>query len=207
MHFPIFFCFLRPLRSSLTNAFFFSNEDEQWLGLYCHEAQACQMSLSNSQNQVQKWSPSRANYSRGCSKSPIRCSSALAGVSFNSLVRLTERNKCHGRLPLVDAIMSTCLVSKYSAYWPIDGLNTNHVHITIGRLNPYEITPPQAIRTMPTSRELPTRTPKSLHWCAPLVPCVDIFSFDIFNVFRLELPEGGILCIFLEPARTALASI
>ena len=118
MHFPIFFCFLRPLRSSLTNAFFFSNEDEQWLGLYCHEAQACQMSLSNSQNQVQKWSPSRANYSRGCSKSPIRCSSALAGVSFNSLVRLTERNKCHGRLPLVDAIMSTCLVSKYSAYWP-----------------------------------------------------------------------------------------
>ena len=43
-------------------------------------------------------------------------STALAGVSFNSLVRLAERKICHGRLPLVDAIMSTCLVSVYSAY-------------------------------------------------------------------------------------------
>ena len=67
---------------------------------------------------VKKWFPCRANYSLGFSKSPIHCCSTLAGASFNSLVRLAEQNKCHGRLPLVDAIMSTCLVSKYSAYWP-----------------------------------------------------------------------------------------
>ena len=32
---------------------------------------------------------------------------------------------------------------------------------------------------------------------------MNIFSFDIFNVFRFELPEGGILYIFLEPARNS----
>ena len=44
-----------------------------------------------------------------------------------------------------------------------------------------------------------TLTPKISHRHPPLVHAaiyVDIFSFDIFNVFRFELPEGGILCIF-----------
>ena len=51
---------------------------------------------------------------------------------FNSLVRLTEQNKCHGRLSLVDAIMSTSLVSKYSAYWLIPGIQAEYTNYTKG---------------------------------------------------------------------------
>ena len=71
----------------------------------------------NSENpiNVRNWFPCRVNYSLWFSKSPIHCSGTLAGVYFNSLARLAEQKKCHGRLPLVGAIMSTCLVvSKYS---------------------------------------------------------------------------------------------
>ena len=107
-----------------------------------------------SKTKVQKWFPWRLNYSLGFSKSPIHCSSTLAGVSYSSLARLAELNKCDGRLALAGAIMSTRLVLKYSAYWPIYGLNTKYIYFTIGSLNPYEITPPQAIRTMAISREL-----------------------------------------------------
>ena len=129
-----------------------------------------------SKAKVQKWLPCRVNYSLGFSKSSIH-RSTLAGVSFNSLVRLAERDKWHGRLPLVDAIISICLVSKYSAYWPIYGLNTNDIDFTIGSLNPYEITPPQAIRTMTISRELQLAPENSLHRCAPLVHAVISISF------------------------------
>ena len=42
--------FFWQLRSSLTNAilFFLKTSSDWWLGLYCYEAQPCQMSLSNS---------------------------------------------------------------------------------------------------------------------------------------------------------------
>ena len=67
------------------------------------------------------------------------------------LVHLAEQNKRHGRLPLVDAIMSTRLASNYSTYWPIYGLKSNCIDSTIDRPNPYAITPPQVIRTTPIS--------------------------------------------------------
>ena len=49
--------------------------------------------------------------------------------------------------------------------------------------------PPQAIRTMPTSRELQVARQNSLQRCDSLVHAVnghvDIFSFDAFDVLRL----------------------
>ena len=90
----------------------------------------------------------------------------------------------------------------------IQGITTTPIPIQgIVILAPtYEITPPQAIRTMPKSRELQLARQKSLHRIAMCSPCpcghhVDIiFSFDIFNVIRY-LPEGGILWICMELAR------
>ena len=74
---------------------------------YCPYAQPCRISFSNSQK------PKRKNDSReeitsslGFPTSSIYCSSALAGVSYDSLARFAEQNKCHGRLPLVHATMS-----------------------------------------------------------------------------------------------------
>ena len=60
-------------------------------------------------------------------------------------------------------------------------------------LNPYEITPPQSIRTKPISRELQLARQKPLHRCAPLVHAVLSISLGltIFNVLRSEVPEGG----------------
>ena len=52
------------------------------------------------------------------------------------------------------------------------GLNTIYIDFTMGSLNPYEITPPQAIRAMPISRELQLARQKPLHRCAPLVHAV-----------------------------------
>ena len=53
----------------------------------------------------------------------------------------------------------------------------------------YKIMPPQAIRTMPTSRELQVARQNSLQRCDSLVHAVnghvDIFSFDAFDVLRL----------------------
>ena len=63
--------------------------------------------------------PWRAKYFLGIPKTSTNCSSTLAGVSYNTLVRLAEQNKWHGPLPLVHAIMPTRLVSNNSAYWPI----------------------------------------------------------------------------------------
>ena len=42
--------------------------------------------------------------------------STLAGVFFNGLLRLVERNKCHGRLPLLDATMPRHVASSESMY-------------------------------------------------------------------------------------------
>ena len=80
----------------------------------------------------------RVNYCLGSSKSPTHCSSTLAGVSYNSLVRLAERKKCHGRLPLVHTIMSICLINSVETLGvlTIYGLNTNYIDFTIRRLNP-----------------------------------------------------------------------
>ena len=72
----------------------------------------------------------------------------------------------------------------------------------------YEITPPPAIRTVPISRsrELQLAREKLFTDVLPLFMrsfryIFDINIFDIFNVFRPDLPEDGILCFFLEPAR------
>ena len=145
----------------------------------------------------------------------LNCSSTLAGVSYNSLVRLAEQSKCHGRLPLVNAIMSTILVSNYSSYWPIYGRNTNYIDFTMGMQNPYEVTPPHVIRTMPISREHRYRTTCTRQ---------SIFITDMFPLFVRSCrylrcwknqrpiysvfycPQGGILCIFLDPARTRCVS-
>ena len=55
---------------------------------------------------------------------------------------------------------------------------------------------------MPISRELQLARQKSLHRRAPLVRVMWISFVLTLNVFRFELPEGGILSIFLEPARS-----
>ena len=44
----------------------------------------------------------------------IHFSSTLAGVSCSNSLRLAKQNDCHGRLPLVDAIVSTRVVSNDS---------------------------------------------------------------------------------------------
>ena len=92
--------------------------------------------------------------------------------------------------------------------------------------NPYEITPPRKIRTMPISRKLQLTRQKTFHRYVPLVHAV--MWIYVFTDRRLLLsshhtvlstqrhqytqcphdcfasPEGGtLLCIFLEPARTS----
>ena len=94
--------------------FFFKARSDCVCVVVKHNRAKCR--LLTLKNQCSKMIPVQRNYFLGFSKRPIHCSRILAGVSFSSLVRLAEQKKCYGRLPLVDAIMSTCLVSKYSAY-------------------------------------------------------------------------------------------
>ena len=100
------------------------------------------------------------------------CSSTLAGVSYDSPSRLANKNKCHGRFPLVDVIMSTCFVSNDSTYWPIDGLSTNYIDFTIDSSNPHATMPPQATRTFSVYLKLRLTRQNSLHRCVPLVDAV-----------------------------------
>ena len=171
--FSIFFWIFRRLRSSLTNrtyCFWTMTRSDSVCIVIKHNRANIAFQLSNTM--VNKWFPCRANYYLCFSKSPIQSYSLLAGVYFNTVVRVAEQNRWHGRRPLVDAIMSTCLLLKYSAYWPIYALNTNYIDFTIWSLNTYGITPPQAIRTMPISRELQLARQKSLRRCVPLVHAV-----------------------------------
>ena len=180
----------------------FFKQDEQWVDCIVMKHNRAKRRFPTSKTKVRKWFPCSVNYSLGFSKSPIPCSSTSAGASFNSLVRLAEQNKCHGPFPLVDAIMSACLVSKSSAYWPIYGLNTNCIDFARGSWNLRNNSSPSNTSNANISGTT-SRTPKiSSPMCSPW-SCghLHIVSFDIFNIFCFELPEGGILCIFLEPAR------
>ena len=107
----------------------------------------------------------------GFPKSSIHCSSILAGVSHDTLVRLAKQSKWHWPLALVDAIVPTRLVSNSSAYWPIYGMNANYIDFKVG-INPYEITPRQVIRIMPISYELQLVRRKYFDPCVPLVNAV-----------------------------------
>ena len=129
-----------------------------------------------SKTKVKKWFPCRVNYFLGFSKSPIHCSSSLAGVSL-SLVRLAEQNKCNGRVPLVDAIMS-CLVSKYSAYWHIWG-EYNLYRFYNRKLKPLRNNASPSNTNNAHISRTTTRTPKiSSPTCSPCSRHVDIFRFD-----------------------------
>ena len=122
------------------------------------------------------------------------------------LVHLAEQNKRHGRLPLVDAIMSTRLASNYSTYWPIYGLRKNCMDFTIHRLNPYATTPPQAIRTIPISHQL---TNYSSHAKASFTDAFPLLmrsltyalccSFQCIHVFVAR--RWTLRFFYLEPAR------
>ena len=106
MHFTIFSGLFGDFDPLWRTQYMFLQTRRAVSGLYCYEAQPCQMSLSNTQKP--RWEnrfPCRVNYYLGFSKSPIPCSSTLAGASFNSLVRLVEQNKCHGLFPL---LMQSC---------------------------------------------------------------------------------------------------
>ena len=99
--------------------------------------------------------------------------------------------------------MSTRLVSNYSTYWPIYGLKKNCMDFTIDRLNPYATTPPQVIRTLPTSHELQLARQNQLHRCAPFVDAVthvDMLCVLMFIVFMVLMSEGGVLRFHLKPA-------
>ena len=89
----------------------------------------------------------------------------------------SRTNKCHGRLPVVDAIMSRRLASMFSTYWPIYGLKKECIDFTMDRLNPDATTPPQVVRTIPISHQLQLAPQNQLHQCAPFV---DAFAWICF---------------------------
>ena len=67
------------------------------------------------------------------------------------------------------------------------GPNTIYVDFNIGTLSAYEITPPQAIRTMPVSRELQLVRPQSLHQRASLVHAVISISLVlIYSTYSVQ---------------------
>ena len=108
----------------------------------------------------------------------------MGGVSLKNLVHLAEQNKRHGRLPLVDAIMSIRLASNYSPHWPIYGLKNNCTDFTIDRLNPYATTPPQAIRAIPIPHQLRLARQNQLHRCVPFVEAATWVCFVLwFSVY------------------------
>ena len=89
-------------------------------------------------------------------------------LTYNSLVRLAERSKSHGSLPLADVITSTRLSSNHSTYWPIDALKKNRRDFTTDPSGLYATTPPQVIRTTPVSHELHLARQNQLHrWVSP----------------------------------------
>lgn len=51
----------------------------------------------------------------GHPKGSTHCSGSFAGVSSNSLLGLSKENKCHGRIPLVEAVMSTRRIDRDAA--------------------------------------------------------------------------------------------
>ena len=172
------------------------------MGLYCYEAQPCQMSLSNSHNQGAKMIPAgRINYSPNrVLQEPNTLLVVLWQALLSTALYGSQNNTSamDRRLSLVDSVMSTYLVSKYSAYWPMYGVNTNYIlsRFYCRKLKPLRNNASPSNTDNARISRTTTRTPK----ISP--PIVNIFSFDIFNVFRFELPEGGILCVCLEPART-----
>ena len=102
--------------------------------------------------------------------------------------------------------MSTCLLSKYSAYWPINGLNT--VYIYHRKCKPLRNNASPSNTNNAHISRTTTRTPKiSSPMCSPC-RCghFDIFSLEMFNLFCSKLPKGGILCFHLRPARTYLTN-
>ena len=130
------------------------------------------------------------NYSLGLRKSSIHWSSTIAGVSYNTLLRLAEQHKWHGPLPLVHAIMSTRLVSNISACWPIYGLNTNYIDFNVGIQSLWNNASPTNTNNAHISRTT-TRTPKiSSPMCSPCSCChVDTFSVENINVYRFYCPK------------------
>ena len=93
----------------------------------------------------------------------------------------------HGRLPLVDAIVSRRRNTRRIDIWD----DINYIDFTIGSSHPYEITPPQTTRTMLPSRELQLARQKYLHRCAPLVH-VAISIYLVFDIFNAAL---RLLCL------------
>ena len=57
-----------------------------------------------------------------------------------SLARFAERNRWHGRPPVVNMAMSTGLASNCLRCGPVQGLNDNLTHFSFDRFNPYEWT-------------------------------------------------------------------
>ena len=145
-----------------------------------------------SKTKVQKWFPCRVSYSLGFSNNPIHCSSTLTGVSFDSLVRLAPYSCEHVNMSSVETLgvfTDVWAEHKLSRFFyrklkPLRNnaspSNTSNAHISQTTIHTPGISSPM---------------------CSPC-SCghVDIFGFDIFNVFGFELPEGGIVCIFLELA-------
>ena len=72
---------------------------------YCSEEQPRQIWFHYSKKQGAKVIFHKGSFSLGFPKSSIRCSRNSAGVCYNSLVWLAEKNECQGRLRLVDTIM------------------------------------------------------------------------------------------------------
>ena len=127
---------------------------------------------SNFLKQAKKIIPVRSiNSSLSFPKSSIHCSSVLAGVSYNGLVRLAELKKCHGRLPLIDVTMSTRVRVVSSCLWSI----------------------PSPRITIPISRELQLAPQKSFISFCSCGHHVDIFRVGRINVLRFFCPKGGIL--------------
>ena len=85
--------------------------------------------------QLFSWQPLKTSVQ----SSSTHCyNSTLSGVSRNSPSWHAKESKCHWRLPLVDAIMSTHVVSNGSTYWPLYGLNTYGLFLDSS--NPYGTT-------------------------------------------------------------------
>ena len=116
----------------------------------------------------------------------------------------SSQNKT-GVTDVFPSLMRSCqdfLASNYSTSWPIYGLNNNWMDFTIDRLNPYATPPPQVIRTIPISHQLPLTPQNQLHRCVPFVDAVtDMLCVVVFSIFMVLLPEGGMSRFYLEPAR------
>ena len=107
-----------------------------------------------------------------------------------------KRARGHGRLPLVDAIISRRLAIVDVCYC----LNKSCMVVINDRLNPYAATPPQVIRTMPLSHLLQLARQKQIRRHVLFVAAV------AWICFVLWFSVCGMWRFYLEPARHGIHS-